>query len=242
MSDLQTKIKLLQIISFIKSRGGNCSWTVINNHSRVEDAWPIIEFGVKNGIFEKGAGNFYSIKSDNYSITEYDYYPFIEKGLNYLFYEGRKKSASETFHIEITARSDSKIIGRWTRPDLVVVSSKKFPYIPTNEFDIITFEVKRPEDVTVLAVFEALAHRSAASLSYVVFPVNQSKFSDADESLQRVMYECANHGVGLICINDVFDDKSFKIIIEARRQELDKARGSEFLSAVIPHEKLKFFG
>lgn len=244
MSTLQVRLKARDVISYIeknKNESGICTWTNIDRNSGIDNAWAAVEFCVKNGNIKNNGYNKFSIIDNIIVIKEEDYYGFIEEGLKVEFYDKRKKVDGEIFKIEITARSDSKIAGKWTRPDIVAVSKKKYPYIPDYEFDIITFEVKRPEDVNVLAVFEALAHRSAASLSYVVFPVAAKRFTKPDDISQRIIFECAKHGIGIVCVNDIDDVSSFAVVLEAQRAVLDRARGSDFLRAVLPSDKIAAF-
>lgn len=243
MENLQLKIKAKKIVDYIdenKNKDGICTWIVIDRYSGIKNSWDAIEFCVKNGNLKNNGYNKFSIVNREISIREDDYYPFIERGIIALFAKN-KKVDGEIFKIEITAKSDSKIAGKWTRPDIVAVSKKKYPYIPDYEFDIITFEIKRPEDVNVLAVFEALAHRSAASLSYVVFPVSEARFVKPNDADQRILFECSKHGIGIVCVNDIEDVTSFVTVLEAQRSVLDRARGSDFLRAVLPSDKIAAF-
>jgi hypothetical protein len=165
-------------------------------------------------------------------IGEESYYPEIEKQLKTLWL-ANNYSASE-FIIENTARRNAKIVGPWTRPDFTLVSHKKFPFTIGHEFDVVTFEVKRPDASNVLAVFEALSHTSAATKAYVVFPITPREWSSTSpEQEMRVRDECAKHGVGLILIEDISRDPKPHHIIKARRKEIDHERSSAFLSAVL---------
>lgn len=165
-------------------------------------------------------------------IGEESYYPEIEKQIKAVWL-GNNYSASE-FLIENTARRNAKIVGPWTRPDFTLVSHKKFPFTIGHEFDVITFEVKRPDSSNVLAVFEALSHTSAATKAYVVFPTSPKDWSlAAPEQEMRVRDECAKHGVGLILIEDISGDPKPHHLIKARRREIDHERSSAFLSAVL---------
>ncbi|NWJ26116.1 hypothetical protein [Rhizobium sp. RM] len=165
-------------------------------------------------------------------IGEESYYPEIERQLK-LLWQANNYSSSE-YIIENTARRNAKIVGPWTRPDLTLVSHKKFPYTIGHEFDVVTFEVKRPDSSNVLAVFEALSHTSAATKAYVVFPISPNDWTaSAPEQEIRVKDECAKHGVGLILIEDISTSPKPHHVIKARRKEIDHERSSAFLSAVL---------
>lgn len=243
MSNLHFKLKAQQLIDYIVKNGKerSSSWTKIQRYSGLDDPAPVIDFCVASGFIEEMGYNFYKAIVDKIPSNESDLYEFVEGGLKILLYDKRKRIDGEIFKIEMTAWSDSKIAGKWTRPDIIAVSKRKYPYVPDIEFDILTFEVKTSQTVNVLAVFEALAHRSAASLSYVVFPVPDVEFRQPNDINQRIIFECAKYGIGLICINDLFDQNSFVEILEAQRHDLDKARGSDFLRAVMPPDKIAAF-
>jgi hypothetical protein len=243
MSNLHFKLKAQKLIDYIINNGKEktCSWTKIDRYSKIEDPWTVVEFCLSAGFIENKGYNTYLAVVDKIPTSESDLYEFIEQGLTILLYDKKKRIDGEIFKIEMTAWSDSKIAGKWTRPDIIAVTKKKYPYIPDIEFDILTFEVKTESTVNVLAVFEALAHRSAASLSYVVFPVHEDNFRKPNDVNQRIIFECAKYGVGLICVNDMFDSGSFVEVLEAQRHDLDRGRGSDFLRAVLPHDKIAAF-
>lgn len=244
MADLHLKLRAQQVIDYMSNnlnKESTCSWSKIKRYSNVENVDDVVEFCLSAGFIENTGYNNYKIVTKNISTSESDLYDFVQDGLKILFYDKKRRFDGEVFKIHMTAWADSKIAGKWTRPDVIITSKKKIPFIPGEEFDIITFEVKKSESVNVLAVFEALAHRSAASLSYVVFPVNESEFKIASEINQRIMFECAKYGIGIVCINDLFDKSSFVEVLEAQRHDLDKARASDFLRAVLPGDKLAAF-
>jgi hypothetical protein len=136
-----------------------------------------------------------------------------------------------------TARKDTKVAGRWTRPDFTVVTSRAFPYIRQTEFDIITFEAKRPKDAEALAVFEALAHNSAATRSYVFFPITEA---DLNASVQgeRIREECVRHGIGLFLVQDSYALDKALLLIEAHPRPLNPEKCSHFLQQVLEKEEL----
>lgn len=81
--------------------------------------------------------------------------------------------------VEVTARQGRRETGgTWTRPDIVVAALRVFPHVPGKFFDLITFELKAFDGVDVTAVFEALAHRRAATQAYVWLHVPNGAASD----------------------------------------------------------------
>lgn len=232
MTDLKTAKIALSVSELISSNGVPLSRTKIRNTLGLSESelTCALDLGCNVGAFEKREYNFYANLKD-FSIKESDYYPQVQKSLDELWL---KKFEKSEFYIENTSAKDSKIVGRWTRPDFTLISHKKFSWTIGYEFDVVTFEVKRPDSCDVLAVFEALAHTTAATRAYVVFPINASEWAEANPDQEaRVKDECSRHGVGLILIENVYTAPIPVEIIAARRKEIDHDRCSNFLGAVL---------
>ncbi len=233
---LETAFNLDRIVRLIKHNGEPLSKTKIKNQLDITEdtAQSALEFGLSGNFLGRSDYNFYDIKKD-FVISEDHFYPAVEAGLKRLW-------LAENFHeneyyIEETARKDSKIAGRWTRPDFTIISHKKFAWTIGHEFDVVTFEVKRPDSCNVLAVFEALSHATAATRAYVVFPVDALEWTKSDPAQEaRVKDECSRHGVGLILIENVYLDPQPLHLIKAQKREIDHERCSNFLDAVVSPE------
>lgn len=230
----QVIFTLSNIISYFReNKYLEVSRTVLKNHFQL-DSKPLEEalnYGISNGFFERKTGNIYALKNINLQITEEAYYPSIEKNLSDLWVKDGYKT--NEFFLENTSRRDSKIAGRWSRPDFTLISHRKFHWTIGSEFDVVTFEVKRPDACDVLAVFEALAHAAAATKSYVVFPINQEDWKSSNpDQMKRVHDECNRYGIGLILIEYVENSLITNHLIRARKRDLDHERCSSFLDAV----------
>jgi hypothetical protein len=82
-----------------------------------------------------------------------------------------------------------------------------------------------------------LSHSSAATKSYVVFPINDSEWEQKDkEHRDRVIDECQRHGVGIIMIENVYSSCAPKNLLKARRREIDHEKCSDFLNYVLSDE------
>jgi hypothetical protein len=202
-----------------------------------------LNHGCNIKVLQKHERNYYSLKvpystAKNYVVPEESYYTVVENCISELWRkEGFEASA---FYIEDTSRKDSKIVGRWTRPDLTLVSHRKFPWMITSEFDVVTFEVKRPDSADVLAVFEALSHSATATRAYVVFPINHEDWKSRNpEQERRVCDECSRHGVGLILVEQHDNKRVANHLIKAARREIDPEKCSSFLDAVVTPEGKK---
>lgn len=191
-----------------------------------------VKHGSEKKVLKWGDRNMFTFIAP-YTIPEEAYYRSVESALHGIWqHEGYEKSQ---YYLENTARRDSKIAGRWTRPDFTMVSYKKFPWTIGSEFDVVTYEVKRADTSNVLAVFEALSHRSAATRSYVVFPLDEDTWikNDRDQAA-RVKDECVRHGIGLIFMGS--SSKPAVHAISARRFDIDHRKSSDFLAAVLTND------
>ena len=129
----------------------------------------------------------------------------------------------------------------------MVAALRVFPHVPGKFFDLITFELKALNGINVTAVFEALAHRRAATQAYVWLHVPKSAADDEDIAgvLERVEDEARRHGVGLIVAEtpDVYE--TWDIRLRAVRFDPDPEFLNEFiaqqLSALARDELAKWF-
>lgn len=235
--DLLPTLRCLEVISKeLQNEKDGRSATKLKRLFGFDDEvfWQAVQYGYDNNYIEWGAQNWFTHKKP-YSIPELAFYPRILNSIKNLWiYEG---FSEDRFQIENTSKADSKISGQWTRPDITLVSSKRFAWTIGQEFDVVTFEIKRPDSSNVLAVFEALAHVRVATKAYVVFPLSEKQWADSDQAqAARVRDECIRHGIGLIFIPNTDVDNSAVHSIRAIRKEIDHERCSQFLDAVMPND------
>jgi hypothetical protein len=166
-------------------------------------------------------------------IPETAYYPPLIQAVSQLWIsEGYEQS---DFYLEDTSSKDTKVVGPWVRPDFTLISHKKFPWTIGNEFDVVTFEVKRPDAANVLAVFAALAHATAGTRAYAIFPMSLSDWEQSQpRQAERVRDECSRHGIGLILVDDILGSSPVAShVIKAVRRQIDHEKCSSFLEAVL---------
>lgn len=231
--DLVVAQNLSKIVDLIEDAGEALTATKIKRTLGMSDDEfeQAANFGCSCKALKWQARNFYSV-SKGYVVPEEVYYDPVKGSLEALWLEdGYEKSA---FYIENTSRRDSKIEGPWTRPDLTLISHKKFPWTIGTEFDVVTFEIKRPDSANVLAVFEALSHSAAATRAYVVFPVDPDEWKASNPAQERrVRDECVRHGVGLILVRLKGGVALAQHVLKAARREIDHEKCSDFLDAVV---------
>jgi hypothetical protein len=125
--------------------------------------------------------------------------------------------------------------GTWTRPDLAVVATKAYPYLPGRDFQIVTFEVKTDDAIDVTGVFEALSHLQFATISYVVFCTNGHNFDDYPDT-ERVLNLAKQHGVGVIAASDIKDYTVWDELAEPRRNTPDPEQANLFIGTCFTED------
>lgn len=126
--------------------------------------------------------------------------------------------------------------GNWTRPDICLVGIRKFKFIRNPVVDVVTFEVKPATDVTVKGVLEALSHRQASTLAYVLFHISKDEFENIQE-YDRINDLAKSHGVGIILADDPKDQKTWVEEVRATRWEPDPEDLNSFIQEVIPEDR-----
>jgi hypothetical protein len=139
--------------------------------------------------------------------------------------------------VEITARQGRRPTGGiWTRPDLVVAAVRVFPYVPGRHFDLITFEVKPSWGVTLTAVYEALAHRRAATQAYVWFHTPEGPDAPDEGTLNTIVAEAERHGVGVIAATQPGDYDTWDTLVSARRAAPEPEALNDFVAIQLSDE------
>jgi len=145
--------------------------------------------------------------------------------------EWPREKRLERWIVHTTARQGRRETGgRWSRPDLVVVTQSVYPYVPGRHFDVITFEVKPTETLDVTAVYEALAHLRAATKAYVLLHVPDAEAGRFADALSEICAEAKKHGIGVIVFNQPGDFAGWEEMVEPHRQEPDPRRLNDFLA------------
>jgi hypothetical protein len=138
-----------------------------------------------------------------------------------------KERAFDEFIAEVTAHPGrQRTGGTWTRPDISVLATRAFPYIPSKAFEIVTFEIKNSNAVNVQGVFEALSHSQFASISYVVYCTNgRTDYPDQD----RILRLAKDHGIGVIAAANVETYEEWEELVEPRRNIFDPEQANLFI-------------
>lgn len=141
-----------------------------------------------------------------------------------------RERSYDDFVVEVTAQPGRvQTGGTWTRPDISLLGTKSYPYLPGRFFEIVTFEVKTAEALDVRGVFEALSHAQFATLAYVVFYTSGKEFKDYPNS-ERVLELAAKHGVGVIAAAQIERYEAWNELVEPRRNIFEPEQANLFIS------------
>ena len=122
--------------------------------------------------------------------------------------------------VEVTAKQGRRDTGGvWSRPDITIIGMTTFLYLPGRHFDVTTFEIKKKDALDLTGVFEALAHRRAATRAYAIFhtPDYKDEGDPREKQIVAICEEAKKHGVGVIFIDDPEKYETWDERIEAVR-------------------------
>lgn len=122
--------------------------------------------------------------------------------------------------------------GRFSRPDFVLASIRRWKFDPQTSLEVFSFEVKNRQGANIPAVYEALAHARFVHHPFLVCPRTR-----LDVSLERqIKSTCEREGVGLILfdIKAVSQNPGFALLnlsveCTAARRSTDPAIVERFL-------------
>lgn len=142
-----------------------------------------------------------------------------------------RERAYDDFVVEVTAQPGRvQTGGAWTRPDVSLLGTKSYPYLPGRFFEIVTFELKTADALDVRGVFEALSHAQFATLAYVVFYTGGKELRDYPNS-DRVIELAAKYGVGVIATTKIDNYEFWNEIVEPRRNITDPEQANQLIGA-----------
>lgn len=126
--------------------------------------------------------------------------------------------------------------GTFTRPDITAAGYRGYVYLP-KRLEVITFEVKPSEAVSIMGVLEAIAHAEAAHRAYVMYATSTANFYAAAE-YERIAELAQKYGIGIVLTEQPDDVENWEIVLEAIRHDPDPARLDRFLGD-LPSDDMK---
>lgn len=155
-------------------------------------------------------------------IAEVDYEHELEDGLRHYL------DGPFVHHASTPYRGQRKVIantarggphgGKWTRPDLTLVSVRKLAIQRRLDLELFSFELKRSDDSNVDSVFEAVAHTRYAHYAYLAWHQPRNHTIPATKQAD-VEANCRAHGIGLIVFSDPDMPSSYEILLAPCRKQ-----------------------
>ncbi|WP_157935902.1 hypothetical protein [Paracoccus zhejiangensis] len=183
------------------------------------------------------------IKSDDETLAaEKNFEAVTERDLYAPLYEAiesrwiNRFGLDEAVVAETHSRGSKETGGTYTRPDITAVGIRRYVYLP-KRLEVVTFEVKPANNITIMGVLEAIAHREAAHRSYVVYAASADSFEGAIES-ERILQMAQKYGVGVVIVEDPGEVGTWDILVDAIRHEPDPVRLDRFLGD-LPSDHMK---
>ena len=128
-------------------------------------------------------------------------------------------------------------LGRWARPDFILVSAMRFKLMPGAQLDVHSFELKTEDGATDLAVYEALAQTRFTHFGHLVWHLPRN--SKAENRLAEIIKQCEEHGVGLIRMCVPGQPESYEILVDPERKATVPATVDGFLEARLSDAQRK---
>lgn len=178
-----------------------------------------------------------SVQTPQAAGSERDLYPSAREVIEKSW---AKSQNYDDYVAEVTAlRGRAATGGKWTRPDIAVLGTRAFPYLPQRFFDIVTFEIKPNGQTTVEGIFEALSHQQFASRSYCVFQVqlaDEEAFQDKYDNSGRILSTARKHGIGVIVATKMEDWETWDELLSADHVNPDPEQVNRFIATGFSQE------
>ena len=211
----------------------------------VEVYWQVRNALIEEGKLERGRGKGGSVRLVRDVVKP----PKIkskkyrkESQLYDAFHQTIQKDWVEVYDItdfvsEVSAHKGRRITGgKWTRPDVTLVSVGNYPFIPGKSVEVITFEIKPVDAYGVEGVYEAASHSAFANKSYLALHTVGIE-DDPEDILERLEKEAVRFGVGLITFEDPGKWDTFEVVVEAQHKIPSPRDTNEFLSRLKSEAK-----
>jgi hypothetical protein len=133
-------------------------------------------------------------------------------------------------------QSKKKTGGRWTRPDITLISMKNYQFVFGKIMEVITFEIKPEDNFGVESVFQTASQSVFAHKSFLCIHLTTGK--PETEEFDRITRQCELFGVGLIVFENPNDWNTYETIVDPKRREPDPYEVNSFIKQQLP-DKIK---
>lgn len=231
MANISDKDKFIQGLTSLGGSAGNKALREQLGWPE-EKYWKIRENLIEEDIVTIGSGKGGSVKLTSKSAfaAEKDLYAPLRETISKNW---RTDWPVDELLIEVTASQGKKQLGKWSQPDLCVVTKKTYKYLSQKHIDIWTFEVKPRGEMSVTHVLEAVAHSRFAHRSYILFHIEDIACLGSGD-FAHCLDEVDRHSIGLATFQDPKDYKSIVWHREANRREPNPEYLEEFIDQQLP--------
>lgn len=128
--------------------------------------------------------------------------------------------------------------GKWSRPDVILCTISDWIFSSRHEGEVRTIEIKRFEALDVLAVYEALSHKSRSHYAYLLI-VNFPRDPNSDEKslFDNVLAVAGKNGIGVITAVDSNDWSTWTFELSPAKSDADNQSIHQLLMDQFPPEK-----
>jgi hypothetical protein len=150
----------------------------------------------------------------------------------------RNYNISDNFFVEVYAHKGNKDTkGKWTRPDVVLVSVMTYPFIWGRSVEVVSFEIKPEDAYGVEGIYETASHSAFANKSYLALHLPENRqVSDLPERLET---EAARFGIGLLTFADPADWNTFDVLVEPTHKTPGPSNMNDFLKHLKDENQTK---
>jgi hypothetical protein len=239
MSIGNTKLSELFLEQSKKRLGENFSYEVY---------WQVRNGLIEKGKLERGRGKGGSVRliGDAVQVSKAKSHKYRkESHLYQAFHQTIETGWTEENDItdyvsEISAHKGRKATGgKWTRPDVTLVSVGNYPFIPGKSVEVITFEIKPADAHGLEGVYETASHSAFANKSYLALHLPDGNQQEPEDYLERLEKESVRFGVGLVTFEDPAKWDTFNVIVEAQHKTPSPRDTNEFLARLRDDVKEK---
>ena len=210
-----------------------------------DEYWATRNTLIANGVLSKGRGKGGSVyrreivlpqnKKEaikKVRLAEKDLYaPFMKVVREFW----TKDNDIDDYIIEDTSsQGKKKTGGRWTRPDVTLISIKNYQFVYGKIMDVLTFEIKPQDNYGVESVFETASQSVFANKSFLCIHLPAGK--PETEDFDRIVRQCEQFGVGLIVFEKPEDWETYETVVDPKRKEPDPYEVNSFIKQQMKEE------
>ncbi|MBP7241187.1 hypothetical protein [Amaricoccus sp.] len=128
--------------------------------------------------------------------------------------------------------------GKWSRPDIILCTISDWIFSSRHEGEVRTIEVKRFETLDVLAVYEALSHKSRSHYAYLMIVNFPSALNSDEKSLfDNVLAVAGKNGIGVITAVDSSNWSTWSFELSPAKSDADNQSIHQLLMDQFPAER-----